>query len=73
MGNFEVGQNVFVLLLWVQVYEGQGLECVGLNVYGPQRPRVLDLSIGSSTIKGHDLDGVGMALWRDVCHYRCGL
>lgn len=39
------------------------MECVGLNMYGPQRPRVLDLSIGSSTIKGHGLDGVGMALW----------
>lgn len=73
MGNFEVGQNVYVLMLWVQVYEGQGFECVGVNMYGPQRSRVLGLFIGNSTIKSHGLDGVGMALWGDVCHCRCGL
>lgn len=38
------------------------MECVDLNMYDPQRPRVLGLSIGISIIKGHGLDEVGMAL-----------
>lgn len=71
MRNFEAGQNVFVfMLLWVKAYEDQGVECVGLNMCGPQKPRVLGLSIGISIIKGHGLDEVGMALWGHVCHCR---
>jgi hypothetical protein len=35
----EVGVNSFCIMLWLQVYRGggQGVECGGLNRFGPHR------------------------------------
>ena len=35
MGTFEVGLKAFCIMLWLQAYEGQGVEYGGLNRYGP--------------------------------------
>ena len=31
MGSFEDGVNVVCVMLWLQAYESQGVECGGLN------------------------------------------
>ena len=43
MGTLEVGLNAFCIMLWLQAYGGQGVECGSLN-------RFESLVIGSDTI-----------------------
>jgi hypothetical protein len=38
MGTFEVGLNIFYIIIWLQVYEGQGVVFGGLNENGIPRP-----------------------------------
>ena len=69
MGTLEVGLNVFFIMLWLgwpsqtympeQAYEGQGVECGGLNMLGQE----------SGTIRKHGRVEVSVALEK-VCH--CG-
>ena len=57
MGAFEVGLNEFCIMILLQDYEGQGMDCGRLNVIG-----LLKL-IWSGTIRSCDCVGMGMALF----------
>lgn len=35
MGTSEVGLDAFCIVIWLQDYGGQGVECDGLNENGP--------------------------------------
>ena len=53
LSKFEtIRLNMFCIMLCLQAYGGQGVECGGLNKNVPHRP------IGSGTIKKCDLVGV---------------
>ena len=64
MGTFEVELNAFCIMILLQSYEGQGVECGSLNVIGPHN------LIGSGIIRKCGFVGVGIALLEEVC--QCG-
>ena len=37
MGTFKVGLNAFCIMILLQAYGGQGVECGSLNVTGPHK------------------------------------
>ena len=45
-GDFEVGLNTFCIMILLQVYGYQGVECGSLNVIGLHNPK------GSGTLEG---------------------
>ena len=51
------------ILMWLQAYGGQGVECGGLEENGSYR------FIGRGTIRRYILVGVGVALLEEVCHW----
>jgi len=68
MRTFEVVLNAFCIMLWLQAYGNQGVECGGLNRFGPQKLACLNAwHIGSGLV------GIGVALLEEVCHCWGGL
>ena len=60
MGTSEAGLNAFCIMILLQAYGGQGVECGSLNVTDPHN------LIGSDTIRRCGFGGVGMALIEEV-------
>ena len=52
------------IVIWLQAFEGQGVECGSLKEMSPK---------GSNTIKSCGLVGVGMILLEEMCHCGGGL
>ena len=68
MGTFEVGLNAFCIILWLQAYGGQGVECGGLNRYGSLRLMCLNAwPIRSGTIRRCGLIEVGVPYLEQMC------
>ena len=66
MGTFEVGLNAFCIMLWLQAYGNQGVECDGLNRNGPHRLCLDAWPIASGTIRKYGLVGGSVSLWGKV-------
>ena len=64
METFEAGPNPYWIMILLQVYRGQGVECGSLNAIG------LHKLLRSGTIGRCGLVRVSMALLEEVCH--CG-
>jgi hypothetical protein len=63
MGTFDVEPNAFCIMFWLQAYEGQGVECGGLNRFDLHRLMCLNAwPMGSGTIRRYGPGGVGVAL-----------
>lgn len=63
MGTFEAGLNAFCVMIFLQAYGDQGVECGSLNDIGSHN------FIESVTIRKCDFVGVGMA-W--CCEVKLG-
>ena len=61
MDTFEVGLNVFCIMIWLQAYWGQVVECSSLNLINLHELR------GSGTIRRCDLVEFGVALLEEMC------
>ena len=63
---------MFCIVIWLQACGGQGVECGGLNRYGPHRLMCLNAwSIEHGSIRRCGLFfEVGVALMEELCH--CG-
>ena len=67
MGIFEVGLNAFCIMILLQAYGGQGVECGSLNVIG------LHNLLARGTLGRYGLVKVGVTLLKQVYHCRAGL
>jgi hypothetical protein len=73
MGTFEVGLNVFCIMLWLGIRPPPPIDsCVGTSFGGSKCGGLNMLGLGSSTIRGCGLVGVHMFLLEEVYHYRHG-
>ena len=57
MGTSEIVLNTFYVMILLQGYGGQGVECGSFNVTGPHK------LIGGSTIRKYGLIGESMSFW----------
>ena len=62
MRTFEVKLNAFCIMILLQVYGGQGVECGSLNVTGYHN------LTGSATIRKCGFIGMRITLLEDMCH-----
>lgn len=54
MEVLEVGINVFFIVMWLQTFEVQGMECDDLNYKGPQNSHSLMVDIHLMELFGKD-------------------
>ena len=66
MGTFGIGLNAFCIMILLQTDRSKGVECSGLNVFGPHN------LIGSYTVGMCGFVGVDLALLEEVCHCEDG-
>ena len=66
METFEVGLNEFCLMILLEDYMGQGVECSSLNVISFHN------LIESGTIRRYGFDGVCMDFLEKVSHFGVG-
>lgn len=60
--TFEVGMNVLCIIILLQVYGVQGMECDSLNIIDPHKLR------WSGIIRRYGFVKVNMTLVKNLCH-----